>query len=78
MTASPAAYNREETISTLRFGVRAKRMVNKPKINVDLSAPEMRKRLLAQEAEINALKEELAAPWRRSTWYPSCYIGCGR
>ena len=32
---SPADYNREETLSTLKFASRASKIQNKPKINED-------------------------------------------
>jgi len=37
ITCSPAKYNLEETLSTLRFGSRAKRVRNKPKVNKELT-----------------------------------------
>ena len=37
ITCSPAKYNLDETISTLKFGARAKRIKNKPKVNKELS-----------------------------------------
>ena len=37
ITCSPARYNLDETLSTLRFGARAKRIKNKPKVNKELS-----------------------------------------
>jgi len=33
VTASPSAYNQEETLSTLRFGERARRLRNRPRVN---------------------------------------------
>ena len=41
ITCSPAKYNLDETISTLKFGARAKRIKNKPKINKELSIQEL-------------------------------------
>ena len=37
ITCSPAKFNLEETISTLKFGARAKKIKNKPKVNKELS-----------------------------------------
>lgn len=34
-TMSPASYNYDETISTLRYANRAKNIKNKPKVNED-------------------------------------------
>ena len=41
ITCSPAKYNLDETISTLKFGARAKKIKNKPKINKELSIQEL-------------------------------------
>lgn len=41
ITCSPAKYNLEETLSTLRFGARAKRVKNKPKVNKELTIQEV-------------------------------------
>lgn len=52
---SPADYNYEETLSTLRYASRAKAIKNKPKINED-----PKDALLKQyEDEIRKLKEML-------------------
>lgn len=56
VNCSPAGSNREETISTLRFGVRAKRMVNKPRVNKERSPAELKAMLAAGEQEIQKLK----------------------
>ena len=37
VTCSPSLYNEHETISTLKFGIRAKNIKNKPTINEELS-----------------------------------------
>ena len=55
ITCSPAKYNLDETLSTLRFGARAKRIKNKPKVNED-----PKDTLLRQYAEqIEMLKNQL-------------------
>lgn len=41
INASPSSYNEMETLSTLRFGRRAKRIKNKAKINKERSAEEL-------------------------------------
>lgn len=41
ITCSPAKYNLDETLSTLRFGARAKRIKNKPKVNKELTIQEI-------------------------------------
>eukprot|EP00457_Paulinella_chromatophora_P001894 gb/GEZN01001896.1/.p1 GENE.gb/GEZN01001896.1/~~gb/GEZN01001896.1/.p1 ORF type:complete len:820 (-),score=150.60 gb/GEZN01001896.1/:200-2659(-) len=68
ITASPMSSNVDETISTLRFGSRAKKIQNKPKINQEKSVAEY-KRLLAerdrklasQAALIQVLEADVAA-----------------
>lgn len=55
ITCSPAKYNLDETISTLKFGSRAKRIKNKPKINKELSIQEVQN-LLEIEIKKNEQK----------------------
>ena len=56
ITCSPASYNEPETLSTLRFGIRAKAIKNKPKVNKEYSVAEL-KMLLNQANEMIAKKE---------------------
>jgi kinesin family protein 5 len=56
ITCSPSPYNEAETISTLRFGIRAKSIKNKPKINREYTIPEL-KLLLSKAQEELKLKE---------------------
>ena len=42
ITCSPSQYNESETLSTLRFGTRAKKMKNKPKINKEVTVQELK------------------------------------
>lgn len=49
ITCSPSVYNEAETVSTLRFGERAKKIQNKPKVNKELSIAELKH--LLEEAE---------------------------
>ena len=56
ITCSPSVYNEAETISTLRFGQRAKKIQNKPKINKELSVAELKH--LLEEAEKTIEKKE--------------------
>lgn len=56
-TLSPANYNFEETMSTLRYANRAKNIKNKPKINEDPKDAMLRQ----YQEEINRLKEALQA-----------------
>ena len=43
ITCSPSIYNESETLSTLRFGERAKKIKNKPKINKEYTVDELQK-----------------------------------
>ena len=52
ITCSPSIYNESESLSTLRFGERAKKIKNKPKINKEITVAELQK-LVSQ------LKEKL-------------------
>lgn len=52
---SPADYNYDETLSTLRYAARAKNIKNKPKINEDPKDALLRE----YEEEIQKLKEAL-------------------
>ncbi len=53
---SPADYNYEETLSTLRYAARAKSIKNKPKINEDPKDALLKE----YEEEIKKLKEMLS------------------
>ncbi len=57
INCSPSAYNDQETLSTLRFGMRAKCIKNKAKINVELSPTELRAHLRKARAEIVSYHE---------------------
>jgi kinesin family protein 5 len=68
VTASPMSFNSEETLSTLRFGTRAKAISNKPKANVELSVAQYKELLSVAEslqnaanAQIEALRTDVAA-----------------
>ena len=50
ITCSPSIYNESETLSTLRFGERAKKIKNKPKINKEVTVAELQK-LISQLKE---------------------------
>ncbi|DBA00017.1 TPA: hypothetical protein N0F65_002020 [Lagenidium giganteum] len=56
---SCSSYNSEETISTLRFGSRAKSIKNKPKVNEERTVAEYKQLLAEKEKEIKALQEQL-------------------
>lgn len=52
VTCSPSPYNEAETISTLRFGVRAKAIKNKPKVNREYTVNELKLMLAQAKDEI--------------------------
>jgi len=45
ITCSPSPFNDQETVSTMRFGSRARSIKNRPKVNREYTVPEL-KRLL--------------------------------
>ncbi|PKI82925.1 hypothetical protein MVES1_003630 [Malassezia vespertilionis] len=76
VNCSPTAYNAEETLSTLRFGVRAKRIQNNAHVNAELSPMELR--VMLQKAnqqsahyrkQIDTLERELVQ-WRAGESVP--------
>jgi kinesin family protein 5 len=76
INCSPSSYNDAETVSTLRFGMRAKTIKNKAKINAELSPAELKRQLkIAQnqtmtfEKYIASLDSELSL-WRKGETVP--------
>lgn len=76
INCSPSSYNDQETVSTLRFGMRAKSIKNKAKINAELSPAELKRQLNAArnqsvtfEKYIASLDSELQQ-WRRGEAVP--------
>ena len=61
ITCSPHPYNEDETLSTLRFGARARNIKNQPKVNREYSIPELKKLLEKAEAEIELQKFKVKA-----------------
>ena len=57
ITCSPSVYNDSETIGTLKFGQRAKKVKNKPKVNKDLSVAELKKKLNIANNQIEKLEK---------------------
>ena len=51
VTCSPHAFNDQETLSTLRFGTRARSIKNNAKVNREYSIPELKKLLEKAEKE---------------------------
>ena len=56
INCSPSSYNVEETLGTLRFGVRAKAIKNKAKINAELSPVELKALLKKAQAQITTFE----------------------
>lgn len=61
ITCSMSASNEAETLQTLRFGVRAKGMVNRPKVNRELTTAELKILLGKAEAQINERDDRIMA-----------------
>ena len=89
-TRALASYNDAETISTLRFGVRAKSIKNNAKINQEMSPAELKAYLRKAQSEVSTFKdyisqlEEEVGTWRRGEsvpkekWTPSLKASGGR
>ncbi|EJU05661.1 kinesin heavy chain [Dacryopinax primogenitus] len=60
INCSPSSYNEAETLSTLRFGMRAKAIKNKARVNAELSPAEL-KLLLKKAQTDNAAFQKLIA-----------------
>ncbi len=70
INCSPASFNEAETLSTLRFGIRAKSIKNTARVNAELSPLELKNLLqksqisnASYQRQISALEAELAI-WR--------------
>lgn len=61
LTCSPSPWNEAETISTLRFGTRAKAIKNKPKVNREYTVSELKLMLLAAKEEIQKKEKIIEA-----------------
>lgn len=83
INCSPSSYNDAETVSTLRFGVRAKAIKNKAKVNAELSPTELKQLLKKAQTQVTtfenyttALESEVQL-WRngeavpKDKWTPS-------
>ena len=60
INCSPSSYNDAETLGTLRFGMRAKAIKNKAKINAELSPAELKALLKKAQTEVTTYREYLA------------------
>ncbi|KAF2130355.1 kinesin, partial [Dothidotthia symphoricarpi CBS 119687] len=83
INCSPSSYNDAETLGTLRFGMRAKAIKNKAKINAELSPAELKQmlkkaqgKITSFETYVGALEGEVSL-WRggeavpKEKWIPS-------
>ena len=61
INCSPSSYNAEETLGTLRFGVRAKAIKNKAKINAELSPVELKALLKKAQAQVTTFENYVAS-----------------
>jgi kinesin family protein 5 len=71
INCSPSSFNNQETLSTLRFGMRAKNIKNTAKVNAEISPEELKvvmkklkKDVEGLESQIGALEGELVL-WRQ-------------
>ncbi|ORX97653.1 kinesin heavy chain [Basidiobolus meristosporus CBS 931.73] len=60
INCSPSSYNDAETLGTLRFGMRAKTIKNKAKVNQDLSPAELKAMLKQSKAEALTFKQYIS------------------
>ncbi|CAG9462584.1 unnamed protein product [Pedinophyceae sp. YPF-701] len=60
IACSPSSYNVSETISTLRFGTRAKFIRNKPRVHVGYGGTKLDELLQKKERLIEDMREEIA------------------
>ena len=59
VTCSPSPFNDQETLSTCRFGQRARSIKNNAKVNREYTIPELRKLLEKAEQEIETYKMQV-------------------
>ncbi|KAF2193792.1 kinesin-domain-containing protein [Zopfia rhizophila CBS 207.26] len=87
INCSPSSYNDAETISTLRFGMRAKTIKNKAKVNAELSPAELKALLKKAQGQVTTFETYIAnlegevSLWRagetvpREKWIPALEHG---
>ncbi|KAH9951940.1 kinesin heavy chain [Amylocystis lapponica] len=61
INCSPASYNEAETLSTLRFGIRAKSIKNTARVNAELSPLELKGMLAKAQAANTSYQKTIAA-----------------
>ncbi|KAK4640563.1 hypothetical protein QC761_601570 [Podospora bellae-mahoneyi] len=60
INCSPSSYNDAETLSTLRFGMRAKSIKNKAKVNAELSPAELKQMVAKAKNQITTFENYIA------------------
>lgn len=76
INCSPSSYNDAETVSTLRFGVRAKSIKNKAKVNQELSPAELKALLRKAQTQVSTFEnyistlESEVGTWRKGQSVP--------
>jgi len=60
INCSPSSYNDSETVSTLRFGMRAKSIKNKAKVNAELSPAELKMLLSKAKTQVTSFENYIA------------------
>jgi len=61
INCSPSSYNDQETMSTLRFGTRAKSIKNKAKVNAELSPTELKIMLKKAQTQITTFESYISS-----------------
>lgn len=61
INCSPSSYNDVETLGTLRFGMRAKTIKNKAKVNAELSPAELKAMLKKAQGQVTTFENYIAA-----------------
>ncbi|CAG8460681.1 6857_t:CDS:10, partial [Racocetra persica] len=61
INSSPSSFNEAETLSTLRFGMRAKSIKNKAKVNAELSPAELKALLKKAKSEAVSFQQYISA-----------------
>jgi kinesin family protein 5 len=61
INCSPSSYNDAETLSTLRFGMRAKTIKNKAKVNAELSPAELKAMLKKAQGQVTTFETYIGA-----------------
>jgi kinesin family protein 5 len=60
INCSPSSYNGQETLGTLRFGMRAKSIKNKAKVNAELSPMELKIMLKKAETKVSSFENYIS------------------